>query len=120
METVKSDITKRHPGGRPKKVVKKETSTGVRLTKFDYLIIKQKASIAGLSLGAYIREMALKGQVLSRLNEEERMLIRQLVGMANNVNQITNMAHKQGVSIALTYFINIRQTLDKVLEKLRK
>ena len=36
----------KHSGGRPKKVVKRELVTGVRYTKAEYFILKQKANKA--------------------------------------------------------------------------
>ncbi len=63
----------KHSGGRPKKAVKKESITGVRFSAIEYFLVKQKASKAGLGITVYIRQMALDGEVVARMSEEERL-----------------------------------------------
>ena len=108
-------------GGRPKQAVKREVITGVRFTKTEYFIIKHKASKAGLRITSYIRQMALNGQIkVVKLNEEERQFVRQLIGMSNNLNQLTKRCHQEGALTAILHFENYRKALDEVLERLRK
>lgn len=107
------------PGGRPKKVIKREAGTGVRFTKSEYFIVKQKASKAGLKITPYIRTMAIEGQVLARLSVEEKQLLKQLIGMANNVNQMAKKAHQEGLLKALFFFEKTRAELDNFLNRLR-
>lgn len=54
--------------------MKKETVTGVRFSKVEYFLVKQKASKAGLGITVYIRQMALHGQVTSKMSEEDRQV----------------------------------------------
>jgi glutamate formiminotransferase len=85
----------KHKGGRPKMPVKKESATGVRFTKSEYFIIKHKAQKAGLK-------------------------VRQLVGISNNLNQLTKKAHQAGIQ---TIKINLEQytnTIDELLLQLKK
>lgn len=117
MSDTKSN-TKRK-GGRPEKAIKREAATGVRFTKSEYFLVKNKASKAGLRITQYIREMAIEGQVTARLTSEERSLIRQLVGMANNLNQLAKTAHQEGVLKAMFYFEKYVRELDGVLSKLK-
>ena len=70
---------KRTPG-RPKKVVKRECTSGIRLTKSEDFIIREKAAKAGLSFTSYIRKMAIYGQLKAKFTDEERQFVRQLVG----------------------------------------
>lgn len=106
-------------GGRPKKLIKREAGTGVRFTKSEYFIVKQKASKAGLKITPYIRTMAIEGQVLARLNSEEKQLLKQLTGMANNVNQMAKKAHQEGLLKAFFFFEKTRAELDNFLNRLR-
>ena len=71
----------KHRGGRPKKSVKKEIIRSIRFSKTEDFIVKQNALKAGIKITAYIRQIALKGKIISRLNEEERQIARQLIGM---------------------------------------
>ena len=106
--------------GRPKQIIKKESATGVRFTNAEYLIVEEKAKMAGLKITQYIRQVALGGNVVSRLNEEEKQLIRQLIGIANNLNQLTKKAHQKGFFSVVKELEKYYQILDMVLNKLRK
>jgi len=97
-------ITIKHKNGRPKKAVKKEIVRSIRFSKAEYFIVKQHASKSGLKITVYIRQMALHGKIISRLNEEERQFVRQLIGMANNLNQLTKKGHQEGFITAVLMF----------------
>ena len=106
--------------GRPVKVVKKEIRAAVRFTKAEYFIIRQKANKAGISASCYIREIAIHGNVKSRFNEEERQFVRQLIGMANNFNQVAKKAHEEGLLKAMLLFERYRQQVDDILKSFKK
>ncbi|SHN34473.1 plasmid mobilization relaxosome protein MobC [Chitinophaga sp. CF418] len=106
-------------GGRPPKAVKKEICTGVRFTRAEYFIVRERATKAGLRYTGYIRQMALFGSVIARLTDEERSYIKQLIGMANNVNQVSKQAHKEGMLNAMLLFESYRQQIDSILNRLR-
>ena len=109
----------RHPGGRPKKPVKKESATGVRFSKSEYFIVKQKALKGGLKVTAYIRQMAVEGKVDAAMGEEERQSVRQLAGMANNLNQLAKKAHEEGLMKAMLLFSGFIEKLDQELKKIK-
>lgn len=115
METVKE---KRKAAGRPTKVVKKEIRTAVRFTKVEYFIIRQKASRAGIKPSAFIRQIAIEGAVAPRLNDEERHFVRQLIGMSNNLNQLTKNSHREGMLKTMLYLEAFRNQIDLLLKKL--
>lgn len=108
----------KHKGGRPVKALKRETATGIRFTKDEYFLVKHKAAKAGMRITQYIREMSVQGQVTARLTPEERSQVRQLVGLANNLNQLTKTAHQEGILKAMFYFGKYVKELDGVLRKL--
>jgi hypothetical protein len=115
-----SEETKiKHPGGRPKKSVTRNIITGVRFTKAEYFLVKQKAAKSGIRITLYIRQMALHGKILPRMNEEERQNVRQLVGIANNLNQLTKKGHQEGLLTAVLMFEKYREAIDKILENLK-
>ena len=111
---------KRHGGGRPKKTIKRESATGVRFTKAEYFIINQKAIKAGMRVTSYIREIALNGNVMARTSEEERHFIRQLIGISNNLNQLTKKAHQEGLLTAVLHFEKYRNIIDELLQQLNQ
>lgn len=115
MEKVRSH--KKLPG-RPAKFIKREIRASVRFTKTEYFIIRQKASKAGIKASAYIRQIAINGAVMTRLNEEERQFVRQLIGMANNLNQLAKNSYKEGMLKTMVYFEDYRTQFDVLLKKL--
>ncbi|MCW3464904.1 plasmid mobilization protein [Chitinophaga nivalis] len=73
-------------GGRPPKAVRKEIRTGVRFTKAEYFIVKEKAIKARMHYTGYIRQMALFGSVTAHLTRNRRISN----NLANNINQVSN------------------------------
>ncbi len=110
----------KHKGGRPKMPVKKESATGVRFTKSEYFIVKHKAEKAGLKISAYIRQMAIKSIVMHRLNDEERQFVKQLVGISNNLNQLTKKAHQAGIHSVQINLEAYTNTINELLLQLKR
>ena len=48
-------------------------------------------------MAEYIRESALQSKVVQPCTEADIKEYRTLVGMANNLNQLTKMAHQDGI-----------------------
>ncbi len=109
---------KRKQAGRPAKTIKKEIRTGVRFTKIEYFVIRQKAARAGIKISAYVRQTAINAAVITRLNEEERHFVRQLIGMSNNINQLTKNSHAEGMLKTMLYFETCRNQFEVLLKKL--
>jgi hypothetical protein len=116
MVTVK---VRKKKGGRPKKTVVRERTTGIRFSKTEHFIVQEKARKAGLRLTTYIRQTAIVAQVQTRLTEEERMFVRQLIGFSNNVNQIAKACHYEGVLRAMGYFDRLKNQIDQLLKNLK-
>jgi hypothetical protein len=110
----------KHEGGRPKKADNRKVNKGIRFSEKEFFIVKQNASRAGIKISSYIRQMALKGKITPRLNEEERHFVSQLIGMANNLNQLTKVAHQDGLLTAAMMFEKYRNQVDELLKKLRE
>lgn len=109
----------KHTGGRPIKAIKRQAATGVRFTKAEYFIVKEKARKAGYRITQYIRLMALEGQVIARLNSKEKEFIPQLIGMANNLNQLSKKAHQESLLSAVLFFEKYRDEIDRILNRLK-
>ena len=101
METVRM---KKKKGGRPPKKLKKELRITARFSKLEHYILQQKAGKAGINVSEFLRQTAITAKVTARLTEEERNIIRQLIGMANNLNQMAKVANREGMrSIRLLF-----------------
>ena len=76
--------------GRPTKGKDKlSTSISLKLTEEDYKSVKKNVEGLRLTPTQYAREMTLKGQIKNRFSLEELDLMRKLLGVANNMNQVT-------------------------------
>jgi hypothetical protein len=121
METLKEEQKPRKTkGGRPKKPVKRQRMVCVRFTRSEHFIAAQRAEKAKLSLSDYIRESALRAVVKARLSEDDRHFFRQLTGLSNNLNQLTKLAHQQGLFAAMMHFEKELKQIDELLNRFKK
>ncbi|MFL9483445.1 plasmid mobilization protein [Chitinophagaceae bacterium LWZ2-11] len=116
METVKM---KQNKGGRPVKPVKKEIKITIRFSKAEYFIVKEKAAKAGTRASVYLRQTGIQGKVTAKLTPEESVWVKQVIGMANNLNQLAKACHEEGILQAMLLFENYRNELDTLLHKLK-
>ena len=96
------DDKKRNKGGRPKKgaTEKLKYRVAVKLATADYYHLLTQAHEVGISPSEYMRDCFRSGHVKERLSEEHAGYIRQLCGMANNLNQLAHKANAGGFSEA--------------------
>jgi Bacterial mobilisation protein (MobC) len=116
MEPVK--VT-RKKAGRPPKTVRKEIRASIRFTRPEYFIVKEKAAQAGLKPSEYMRHIAIYTLVHPRLTEEQRIGLRMLIGVSNNVNQIAKCCHQEGMIRAMILFESYRPVIDEAINKLK-
>jgi len=69
----------------------------VKFSKIDYETLRTKSRKANRRLAEYIRESALQSEVVQPRTEADLKEYRTLVGMANNLNQLTKMAHQDSI-----------------------
>ena len=98
MTATRNQDNKKH-GGRPtvadsKRLLKAVT---VKFSKKDYEILRTRSRKANRRIAEYIRESALLSEVVQPHTEADLKEYRTLVGMANNLNQLTKMAHQDGI-----------------------
>ena len=80
----------------------------VKFSKIDYETLRTRSRKANRRLAEYIRESALQSEVVQPRTEADLKEYRTLVGMANNLNQLTKMAHQDG-------FIYLYSPIDNLL-----
>lgn len=105
--------------GRPALPVKRETPIGVRLTPAERFIILQKAERAGMTLTAYIRQMAIQGKVIARLSDEDRQTLRKLIEMNNEIYKLVELADKEGMLKAIFQFEGLRKRIDDIIDQFK-
>lgn len=89
----------------------------VRFSKREYEAVKTLISTSGMSKVALIRDCVLQTKVKPRLTSDEILFMCQLVGMANNLNQLARSAHVKE-EIALEAKALLFQ-MNWVIEKLK-
>lgn len=113
--SVKTDKPK-HKGGRPNVRVRRETHVKVRLTATERFLIAAKAKDAGMRLSDWIRAAARAAKVVARLKPEDLQIMRMLTGMANNLNQLTKLAHRDGILTIAIKCGNLLIEIDQALK----
>lgn len=90
----------RNRGGRPRKeeTEKLKYRVAVKMTPPDYFRLLTQAHQTGVSPSEYMRECFRNGHVKERLSEEHAGYVRQLCGMANNLNQLARKANTGDLS----------------------
>ena len=98
--SVKDDqatVKPRHKGGAPKKRVKRELIIRIRMTATERFQIDTKAKAAGMRSSSWIRAAAKSARIVPRLTADERKILWMLAELANNLNQLTKLAHRHGL-----------------------
>jgi hypothetical protein len=96
-QTNKAGSSPKHKGGAPQKRIKRASGIRVRLTAAERFLIESKARQAGMRISDWFRAAALKAKVMTRITAEDRRALHLLAGMANNLNQLTKLAHTNGI-----------------------
>lgn len=71
-----------------------------------------------MSLSEWFRQAAKRARVVARLGPEDLGYLRMLAGMANNLNQTTHLAHKEGLLSVLKRCRDLLFAIDETLKKL--
>ena len=111
-------LNKRRTPGRPKKTVRRSDFLMVRLTPTERILIEGRAKNAGIKPSDWFRRAAKSAKVFPRFTTEENSWFRILAGLANNLNQLTHLAHVAGLfSLALKCQAMLKQ-IEELLTKI--
>jgi len=108
----------KHKGGRPKKDIKRDYTLSVRMTKIERIRIDGKAKKAGLNPTEWFRQAAKSAQVVPRLSPSDIKHLGMLAGLANNLNQLTKLAHIKGLEYLVQPLQKLRTDISALVEKL--
>lgn len=105
---------KSKPRGRPQvSTLKRLTkSVTVKFSKLDYEKLRHRSKNANRTLAEYIRDSVFDARIVAKHSAEDAAVIRNLTGMANNLNQLTKLSHQTG-------FYRTKNIVMEVLEKLK-
>lgn len=107
--------------GRPRlDDIMKRTNHTYRANYIEMLNIEANQQKAGYAdTGEYVREMSQYGKVYARSTPEEVKTHRDFIGLANNVNQLTALAHKYGLKGYVLHRLEQEQMhIDNYIDRL--
>ncbi len=108
-------------GGRPKLAGYQKRTKSFRLmfTESDYIYIKYKADEAGLSVNEFCHQAAMNCTIRQRVANELMSAIRDLSGIANNVNQIAHQMHIHGLEVTHQQCVRILAEISTILSTIK-
>lgn len=108
-------------GGRPRKKLseKRNYSVLLKLNTMEYLTLKTKANKASINRSEFLRMLISESEVKARVTPEQMKEIRQLTGMANNINQIARRLNTYGVSTMPTELKLLKLLVEEQLKELK-
>ena len=103
------------PRGRPQvgSLRKLSKSVTVKFSKIDYDRLCHRSRQANRSLAEFLRESAFNAQIVAKHSVDEIAAMRNLAGMANNLNQLTKLSHQMG-------FYRTKNAVMELLGKLKR
>ncbi len=108
----------KNKGGAPKKRVKRELIIRIRMTATERFYVDNKAKTAGMRSSSWIRAAAKSAKVVPRLTDDERRILWMLAELANNLNQLTKLAHQRGLLTVVRDCSKILNGIDIILKHL--
>ena len=108
----------RNKGGAPKKRVRRELIIRIRMTATERFQIDTKAKAAGMRSSSWIRAAAKSAKIIPRLTADERRILWMLAELANNLNQLTKLAHQLGLLTVVRDCSKILNEIDITLKHL--
>jgi hypothetical protein len=124
MEAIENNTNNKHTaepknkGGGPKKRVRRDLIMRIRMTATERFYIDSKAKTAGMRSSSWIRAAAKSAKIVPRLTNEERRILWMLAELANNLNQLTKLAHQLGLLTVARDCSKILNEIDVTLKHL--
>lgn len=92
----------------------------VKMAAADYYALRGKARAAGLTWAEYARTALSRSVVRQRLTAEQMTLLRQLAGMANNLNQLARKANSAGYVQAAAECTALIEKIDTLIDQINE
>lgn len=114
------EIKNRNINGRPKlsATEKKGYKVSVKFATAEYYSLKAKAKEASMTISLFVREAIQHCEVKQRLSSNLLNYIRQLTGMANNLNQIAHKANAGGYANTRSEYLTLAVRVDNLINSI--
>ena len=114
MKTIKNRNTNGRPAKKPTE--KKGYKVTIKMATEEYYSLKAKARSADINRSEFIRRCIRSSVVKQHLTSEQTRYIKQLSGMANNVNQIAHKANAAGYREVHNHCLTLTNQLDNLIK----
>jgi hypothetical protein len=102
-----------------KQIAERTFRISVSLNREEHERINAAAALGGIGIAAYVRAMIFRGRLIARLTEEEKTLFREMIGVSRDLNRLIRIAQEQGMSDVLPALAFYRDSVDKLLNKIK-
>lgn len=116
-------MNQKNKGGRPRvgRVQKKSRAVTVRYNALQYDIVRHRARAAGFrTLTEYVREASVNAEVTQNVIQEHNAVFRDLSRLCNNLNQLTRLAHSQGLQPTVDALSDLYSRITTLITRLHK
>ncbi|MBS5527391.1 MAG: plasmid mobilization relaxosome protein MobC [Prevotella sp.] len=115
-----TETTTNHKGGRPrkKKSEKKSVTYSAHTTAFDALMIEAKRKQSGLCKSEFTLASLLSVRVIARLPMQVMDWLRDIAGMANNINQLAKEAHTRGYASVHNRLTALAESIENLITQI--
>lgn len=112
---------KDNKGGRPKLADYQRRTKMVRVMfcENDFIYIQSKAAKAGLPVSEYCHQAAMDNTIRETVSPELAKQVRDLSGIANNVNQIAHQMHIEGLEAVKTQCLTIIASICNIINQIK-
>ena len=109
----------RRPKGGPKKANKMDKTVKFQVTQRHYADILQKAAEACMTIPKFMRQITIHSVVTPRWSREEMSVIKKLIEVANDIHAMVMKAKEEGFEDNMSFFIECRDQVDELINRLR-
>ena len=114
-------LNRNNKGGRPKLADYQKRTKMVRVMfcENDFIYVQSKAVKAGLSISEYCHQAIMGNNLKETISPELAKQIRDLSGIANNVNQIAHQMHIYGMDAVKEQCLHIISTISYIINPIK-
>lgn len=114
-------LNRNNKGGRPKLADYQKRTKMVRVMfcENDFIYVQSKAVKAGLSISEYCHQAIMDNNIRETISPELAKQIRDLSGIANNVNQIAHQMHIYGMDAVKEQCLHIISTISYIINPIK-
>ncbi|HWB92051.1 MAG TPA: hypothetical protein VG605_09370 [Puia sp.] len=108
----------RKKAGRPRKAVRREKAIAFCITLEQYAIIQGRLEAASMSITDYMRQAAFTAEVKAKWTEEERMMVKTLIGMSADLHRLAEGPGAGFCGDPTAFFGALRDEMDMIIKYL--